>query len=136
MVSTAGQVIGCVSLFFFPSLLCLLFLCELGLVITSPFSLNFVSSFWISIFVHSWLSNKLFPIFSSLPLQSHHHHHPTPRSTTSPCLHLCHADGGEGKAAVGDKAVQSSFIQLTVSEQRKTEKKTSIKLSQHQSSDA
>lgn len=118
------------------SYFCVSVLSVSGLVITSSFSLNFVSSLWISLSVHSWLSNKLFPIFSSLPLQTHHHH-PTP--TPPPLL----ASISVMQMVVRVrlllvirlfKVALSSWRRANKDRKKKErKKKTSIKLSQHQS---
>lgn len=82
------------------------------------FHLLGVFSFSLSLSVHPRLSNKLFPISSSVPLPFSPLA-PLPH-LSSPLLHLCHADG---EAAGGDKTVQSSVIPLTAAFKRKRKEK-------------
>lgn len=66
-MATAVQVISCFSLGSYISSFSLILPLVFGLVITSSSSLNSVSSSRISLSVQRSHSNKLFPIFSSLP---------------------------------------------------------------------
>lgn len=106
----------------------LILLSVFGLVITSYFTLNLVSSIWISPCVHLCLSNKLFPIFSSLPLPSA----PTPLASIS----VMHTMGLPAVIRLF-KVALSCWQQLYNRKKLKNKnKKTLINLSVYQNSNA
>lgn len=117
--SCTGDLLCFPLICFHVSSLSLIFPSVFGLVITSSFSLSLVSSCWLSLSVHPCLPTNCFP-------SSHHSLFQLCPSPTSPCLHLCQADG---EAACGYKTVRSSFSLLAVAFQQKEGKKTLIQLS-------